>query len=71
MTEDEYRDRQLAKYLDEYDDQLSNCCDAMIYPDTDICSACKEHCVSHAEYAEQCRDDIGDAKREEARDERL
>lgn len=22
----------------------SNCCGAYIYDDTDICSACKEHC---------------------------
>jgi len=26
---------------------LSNCCDAPIYWDTDICSCCKEHCISH------------------------
>ena len=25
---------------------VSNCCGAMIYADTDICSWCKEHCDS-------------------------
>ena len=70
MTEDEWRDKQLNEYLNEYDDQLSNCCDAMIYPDTDICSACKDNCVTHAQYQEQLRDGRGDAQYEEARDER-
>jgi DnaJ-class molecular chaperone len=25
-------------------DRLSNCCGAVVYPDSDICSDCKEHC---------------------------
>ena len=25
-------------------DMVSNCCGAIIYDDTDICSECKEHC---------------------------
>lgn len=29
--------------------QLSNCCSALIYADTDICSACKEHCEEQKE----------------------
>lgn len=28
---------------------LSNCCGAMIYSDTDICSWCKEHCEPMSE----------------------
>lgn len=26
-------------------DRLSNCCGAVVYPDSDICSDCKEHCT--------------------------
>ena len=29
---------------DDSDEILSDCCGASIYPDTDICSECKEHC---------------------------
>jgi DnaJ-class molecular chaperone len=25
-------------------ESLSNCCGAVVYPDSDICSDCKEHC---------------------------
>lgn len=25
-------------------DHLSSCCGAVVYPDSDICSDCKEHC---------------------------
>jgi len=28
---------------------LSDCCGARIYPDTDICSDCKEHCEPEQE----------------------
>lgn len=34
----------LKKYLDDFDENLSECCGAKIYEDTDICSNCKEHC---------------------------
>ena len=70
FDEDGYRDRQLNKYLDDYDENLSNCCDAPICGDSDICCECKEHCVSHADEAEMARDDAGDAKFEQAREER-
>ena len=33
-------------HLDDDIGNLSNCCTAIIYEDSDICSACKEHCVS-------------------------
>lgn len=29
--------------------QLSDCCGAIIYDETDICSACKEHCETYEE----------------------
>ena len=28
----------------DFEDGLSDCCGAPIYPDTDICSECGEHC---------------------------
>ena len=34
----------------------SNCCTALIYEDTDICSRCKEHC-DIAEYDEDDEDE--------------
>ena len=49
---DEYKKEQLiedGKYeADEvgHSNVMSNCCDAPIYEDTDICSKCKEHCES-------------------------
>jgi len=30
--------------LNEDMEDLSDCCSALIYPDTDLCSECKEHC---------------------------
>lgn len=29
--------------------ELSDCCGAIIYDDTDICSDCKEHCEPEGE----------------------
>jgi hypothetical protein len=29
---------------EEQEEGISECCGAEIYPDTDICSECKEHC---------------------------
>lgn len=26
------------------DELISNCCSARIWPDSDVCSSCKEHC---------------------------
>lgn len=43
----------LYQYLkeDEYDEdsERSNCCYALIWDETDICSSCKEHCISNLE----------------------
>jgi len=32
---------------------LSNCCNALIYWETDICSDCKEHCISNWDKLEE------------------
>jgi len=32
--------------------ELSNCCGAWIFEDTDICSSCKEHCGNQCEDCE-------------------
>ena len=45
-------DQQTEEHLlsqEEGDEDLSNCCQAMIYEDSDICSACKEHCITMEE----------------------
>jgi len=41
--EPDFDDYALAT-LDEDTEDLSDCCSALIYPDTDLCSDCKEHC---------------------------
>ena len=48
-TPDELREKLIhfkqnlnAKYFDDGED-LSACCGASFYPETDICTACKEH----------------------------
>ena len=43
------------KLSNPYDDgygynMISNCCGAMVYDDTDICSECKEHCEPTEDY---------------------
>ena len=38
--------------------KLSNCCAAPIYDDTDVCSACKEHCGRGCELCEIFEDCI-------------
>jgi len=35
------REPDMAEYCS---DDISDCCSAMIYSDSDICSDCKEHC---------------------------
>jgi len=71
FNEDDYRDQQLYKYLDEQDDFIvSNCCGALIYDESDICSKCKEHCVEvskhefDADAYEDAMCDRADAQRE-------
>lgn len=43
-TEDEYRNKQLDKYLDSRDYEVSKCCGDYIVEDTDLCNKCNEHC---------------------------
>lgn len=66
------RERQLRKYLDGLEEsedmELSNCCNAQICQDSDICCDCKEHCTTKAQEAELSRDDYYDQKMEEERE---
>ena len=77
MTETEWRDKQLSKYLDEQDgnEPVSNCCGAMICTESDICCGCKEHCIeiTQAEFdfdeEEAAMCDRADAERELRRED--
>ena len=66
---DSYLERQTEQYMTRGDQYLSNCCNAEIYEDSDICTECKEHCVTVEEEKQMCMDEIGDQKMEERRDE--
>lgn len=65
FNEDEYRNKQLNKYLDGDDSTNSNCCNAAILEDSDICSECGEHCVTITEEYENAMYDKADAEHEE------
>lgn len=67
FNEDEYRNNQQKKHLEEDESQNSNCCNAEIYIG-DICSECSEHCVTVTEEHENAMWDKGDAERELARE---
>ena len=76
FNEDEYRDRQLNKYLDQQDlenEEVSNCCGSNICDESDICCDCRDHCtvISKADYLfdEQCSmaEERGDAEMEARR----
>ena len=34
----------IVKSIDVRNEEVSNCCCRKVIPETDICSACKEHC---------------------------
>jgi hypothetical protein len=34
----------IVKSIDLRNEEVSNCCCRKVIPETDICSACKEHC---------------------------
>ena len=73
MNEDEFRNQELNKYLDQEEadnTEVSNCCGAIIYDDSDICSDCKEHCViqSQADYMFDAHQAAIEDKADEARD---
>ena len=68
-----YDDWKLSNPIDDgygYD-MVSNCCGAVLYDDTDVCSDCKEHCfpIEDYEYDEIQRENylemLADAKRDE------
>ena len=61
MNQDQHKDLQLDKYLNGDNSELSNCCEATIYENSDICSDCKEPCITVSEEFEMLRDsDIDD-----------
>jgi len=41
---EDYQHDQEPDYSDYAGEDVSDCCGAMIYSDTDICSDCQEHC---------------------------
>ena len=68
-----YDDWKLSNPIDDgygYN-MVSNCCGAVLYDDTDVCSDCKEHCcaIEDYEYDEIQRQNylemLADAKRDE------
>ena len=44
----EFLERAKREYIEE-GREFSNCCGAVIYKDTDICSNCEEHCEKEEE----------------------
>lgn len=40
----DYMNDKEPDYAEYSGDELSDCCSAMIYADSDVCSDCKEHC---------------------------
>ena len=53
-------------------DMVSNCCGAVLYDDTDVCSDCKEHCspIEDYEYEEIQRENYLEMLADGERDER-
>ena len=64
FNEDGYRNNQLNKHLEEDNSELSNCCNAEILEDSDVCSECMEHCVTVTEDYENAMCDKADSERE-------
>lgn len=69
FDEDAYFNNKLNKYLDDQEEELSNCCEATI-DEKGLCSDCLEHCESKADAYENAMWDKADAEHEWARDER-
>jgi len=68
-NEDQLRDLELRKYLDEADGNYSNCCNAPMIEETDICSECGEHSETITESYETAMADRYDAQRELEREQ--
>lgn len=64
FNEDQYRNNQLNKHLEDDESQNSNCCNAELIGESDICSECLEHCVTISQDYENAMCDKGDAERE-------
>jgi len=76
FNEDDYRDRQLNKYLEKQEGYtlVSNCCGAEIYDeDSTICPECKEHCkiITQGDYDTDLYEQAMEDKADALRDERL
>ena len=69
FNEDDYRNRQLDKYLEELEVEMSNCCDAFI-TDEGLCSECLEHVTTEAERREEAMWDRSDIEHERRRDKK-
>ncbi len=67
-NQDLHQDRQLEKHLEGDNSDLSNCCEAIIYENSDVCSDCKEHCVTISEELEQLRDSETNDRIEEGKE---
>ena len=50
--EEKDREDQIQESIDCQSYNNSNCCDAEIYDETDVCSSCKEHCGTMCEDCE-------------------
>ena len=68
MDYDQYLADQVEKHMTEGLGELSNCCGADIYEDSDICTECNEHCVTMDEEKEIAMWDKADSKMEERRE---
>jgi len=72
MTYDDYLERQVDKHTREKMN-YSNCCNAEISDDTDICPQCFEHCelIDEEQYLQDKAAEIGDPQMEERRDRNI
>ena len=68
FNEDEYRNNQLNKHLEDDESELSNCCNADILSNG-LCSRCLEHCITNTDEYENAMCDKADSERERERDD--
>ena len=55
-SEDPLVKESVATFWQDVEDSLSNCCNAHIIDDTDVCSECKEHCIPNKQESnEECK----------------
>jgi len=68
-NEDQLRDLELRKYLDEAGGNYSNCCNAPMIEETDICSECGEHSESITDSYENAMYERGEMQRDLEREQ--